>query len=180
MLAKLLRMALGLLMHQKRYGYFDRELLEQITENPYYQYFIGLPGFQNEPPFVLSLLLEFRKRLDDEVMTQINEMIIACNTLDDPGPDGGGGNDSDVALNEPKNSETITLDATCAPQNINYLQDINLLNEVRGDLKKMIDEVCYDYNYYKSCMYRRDARRDYLNLARCKKRTAKKIHKAVK
>ncbi len=85
---KPLRMALGLLMIQKQYGYSDRELLEQITEKPYYQYFIGLPGFQNEPPFVPSLLVEFRKRLDEEVMMQINEMIIAYNITDDPGSDG--------------------------------------------------------------------------------------------
>ena len=35
--AKPLRMALGSLMIQKQYGYSDRELIEQITENPYYQ-----------------------------------------------------------------------------------------------------------------------------------------------
>ena len=46
--AKPLQMALGSLMIQKQYGYSDRELVEQITENPYYQYFVGLPGFQNK------------------------------------------------------------------------------------------------------------------------------------
>ncbi len=106
--AKPFPMALGSLMSQKQYGYSDRELLEQITENPYYQYFIGLPGFQNEPLFVTSLLVEFRKRLDDGVMTEINEMIIAYNTSDDPGPGGSGGDDSDAAPNEPENSGTIT------------------------------------------------------------------------
>ncbi len=178
--AKPLRMALGSLMIQKQYGYSDRELLEQITENPYYQYFIGLPGFQNEPPFVPSLLVEFRKRLDDEVMAQINEMIIAYNTPDDPGPGDGGGNDSDAVPDEQKNSGTIIMDATCAPQNISYPQDVNLLNEVRENLEKMIDEICYDYNYYKPRMYRENARRDYLNLAKCKKRTVKKIRKAIR
>ncbi len=178
--AKPLRMALGSLMIQKQYGYSDRELLEQITENPYYQYFIGLPGFQNEPPFVPSLLVEFRKRLDDEVMMQINEMIIAYNTPDDPGPGGGGRDDSDAAPDEPENSGTIILDATCAPQNISYPQDVNLLNEARENLERMIDGICYEYNYYKPRMYRRNARRDYLNLVRCKKRTAKKIRKAVR
>lgn len=39
--AKPLRMALGSLMIQKQCGYSDRERLEQITENPYYQSFIG-------------------------------------------------------------------------------------------------------------------------------------------
>ena len=72
--AKPLRTALGSLMIQKQYGYSDRELVEQIKENPYYQYFIGLPGYQNEHPFVPSLLVEFRKRLNDDVMIEINEM----------------------------------------------------------------------------------------------------------
>ena len=58
--AKPLHMALESLMIQKQYGYSDRELLEQISENPYYQYFIGLPGFQSEPPYVSSSLVAFR------------------------------------------------------------------------------------------------------------------------
>lgn len=72
-------------MIQKQYGYSDRELLEQLTENPYYQYFIGPPGFQSNPPYVPSLLVEYRKRLNDKIMVEINEMIIAYNTPDDPG-----------------------------------------------------------------------------------------------
>ena len=59
--AKPLRTALGSLIIQKQYDYSDRELVEQITENPYYQYFIGLPGYQQEPPFAPSLLVEFRQ-----------------------------------------------------------------------------------------------------------------------
>ena len=178
--AKPLRMALGSLMIQKQYGYSDRELLEQITENPYYQYFVGLPGFQNEPPFVPSLLVEFRKRLNDEIMIEINEMIIAYNTPDDPGPGDGDGSDLGGETEESANSGTIILDATCAPQNISYPQDINLLNEARENLEALIDGICHDYNYYKPRMYRENARRDYLNLAKCKKRTAKKIRRAIK
>jgi len=43
--AKPLRMALGSLLIQKQYGYSDEELVEQLRENPYYQYFIGMPGY---------------------------------------------------------------------------------------------------------------------------------------
>ena len=50
--AKPLRMALGSLLIQKQLGFSDRELVEEITENPYFQYFIGLPGYQMEAPFV--------------------------------------------------------------------------------------------------------------------------------
>ena len=43
--AKPLRTALGALIIQTKFQYSDRELVEQITENPYMQYFIGLPGY---------------------------------------------------------------------------------------------------------------------------------------
>ncbi|MCH5345450.1 MAG: IS5 family transposase [Acetatifactor sp.] len=178
--AKPLRTALGSLMIQKQYGYSDRELVEQIRENPYYQYFIGLPSYQNYQPFVPSLLVEFRKRLNEDVIMEINEMIIAYNSPDDPGPGDGGGTDSGTAPDKPENSGTIILDATCAPQNISYPQDINLLNEARENLEALVDSICWDYNYYKPRMYRENARRDYLNLAKCKKRTSKKIRRAIK
>jgi hypothetical protein len=74
----------------------------------------------------------------------------------------------------------LILDATCAPQNISYPQDINLLNEARENLESIIDDICYTYNFYKPRMYRKNARKDYLNLAKCKKRTKKKIRKAIK
>lgn len=62
-------MALGSLNIQKKFQFSDRELVEQITENPYLQYFIGLSGYQDEPPFDPSTMVLFRKRLDvDAIM----------------------------------------------------------------------------------------------------------------
>ena len=81
--AKPLRTALGSLLIQKQLQFSDRELVEEIRENPYFQYFIGLPGYQDAIPFVPSLLVEFRKRLTAEVLEEINEMIIAYNAPDD-------------------------------------------------------------------------------------------------
>jgi len=40
--AKPPQVALGSLIIQKQYDYSDRELVEQIRENPYYQFFIDL------------------------------------------------------------------------------------------------------------------------------------------
>lgn len=177
--AKPLRMALGSLLIQKQLGFSDRELVEELMENPYFQYFIGLPGYQTEPPFVPSLLVEFRKRLTDDVLGEINEMILAFNTPDDPTP--GGGSDPDTAGTDTgENNGTLILDATCAPQNISFPQDVNLLNEAREDLEGIVDDLCRRFDYYVPRMYRRNARKDYLNLAKCKKRTSKKIRKAVK
>lgn len=192
--AKPLRMALGSLLIQKKYGYSDEELVEQLRENPYYQYFIGMPGYEDKYPFVPSLLVEFRKRLSEDILNEVNEIIISsaipekADSNDDDSDnnlDGGNSNDEmteDSAEEEIKteNSGTLILDATCAPQNIEYPQDVNLLNECREKLEKLIDKICYDFNYYTPRMYRENARKDYLSLAKCKKRPAKRIRKAVK
>ena len=45
----------------------------QITENPYLQYFIGLPGYQEQAPFDASTLVLFRKRISSEMLMEANE-----------------------------------------------------------------------------------------------------------
>ena len=181
MRVKPLQMALGSLLIQKQLGFSDRELVEEITENPYLQYFIGLPGYQTEPPFVPSLLVEFRKRLSADVLAEINEMTIDFNNPDDPTPpDGGGSSSDDSAPGESDNAGTVILDATCVPQNIRYPQDVNLLNEARENLEDMVDFLCAKFGYYTPRMYRQNARKDYLNLAKSKKRTSRKIRTAIR
>ena len=109
---------------------------------------VGLPGYQTEAPFVPSLLVEFRKRLTDEIIGEINEMIIEYNTPDDPegkGPSGGGTANSREGYSSTENKGTLILDATCAPQNIRFPQDINLLNEARVNLERIIDSPCDRY-----------------------------------
>lgn len=183
--AKPLRMALGSLLIQKQYGYSDRELVEQITENPYYQYFVGLPGYQMEAPFVPSLLVEFRKRLTDEILMEINELIINYNNKTDAndGDDNQDGEKVQIEQNgnsKGKNSGTLMLDATCVPQHIAFPQDINLLNAAREDLEEIIDTICKDNNEKKPRTYREKARKDYLDLAKSKKRSKTKIRKGIK
>ncbi len=57
--AKPIRMVLGALILKERCGCSDEELVEQIKENPYMQYFIGLPTFQKEAPFDPSMMVHF-------------------------------------------------------------------------------------------------------------------------
>jgi hypothetical protein len=49
------RIALGSLIMQSRCGFSDEETVEQITENPYLQYFIGLPKFRKSTPLTHRL-----------------------------------------------------------------------------------------------------------------------------
>ena len=119
-----------------------------------------------------------RNCIEYDILGEINEMIIDYNTPDDPTPGGSLGDDKQS--DEPENKGTLILDATCAPQNIAYPQDIKILNEARENLEDMIDYLCATNDKPTPRMYRKNARRDYLNLAKSKKRTVKRIRKAIK
>lgn len=62
---------------QAEYGYSDEETALQIQENPYFQYFCGYPGYNDEKlPFAPSLMVYFCKKLTPEILGEINEMIL--------------------------------------------------------------------------------------------------------
>ena len=58
--AKPFRMALGALIIKARLTLTDEELVEQIKENPYLQFFIGLDAFEYAAPFDPSRKIYFR------------------------------------------------------------------------------------------------------------------------
>ena len=60
--AKSFRMALGALIIKEKLGITDRETVEQIKENPYLQYFIGLSAYRNQVPFDSSMLVHFKEK----------------------------------------------------------------------------------------------------------------------
>ncbi len=206
-----IRMALGALIIQQRLNLSDRETADQIMENPYLQYFIGLPGFQFEAPFHHSLMTYFRKRLNADVILQVNEWILSVekegeskdqNTDDhDDGNDSDGGHTGFNATSETvlsqnsehptssnttvnmmmKNRGKLLLDATCAPADIAYPTDLNLLNDAREKLELMIDFLHEpdQGEKKKPRTYREKARREYLSVAKQRKKGAKTWRKAV-
>ena len=138
---KPLRMALGSLIIQKKIQFSDWELVEQIVENPYLQYFIGLPGYQDEPPFDPSMLVLFRKRLDVDAIMDANALMFYHRNDDDNPLSSGSSSDAPSSSQDKTdfgtagNQGTLIVDATCAPANIRYPQDISLLNEAREKLE---------------------------------------------
>ena len=180
--AKPLRLALGSLIIQKKFQYSDRELVAQITENPYLQYFIGLPGYQEEPPFDASTLVLFRKRLTHEIIMEANEYMLDPHK-DDKTPPPSGSEDGEVpqdSQEKPSNKGTLIVDATCAPVNIRFPQDISLLNEAREKLETIIYRFCKSYGLPLPRRYRRKARKDYLAFAKRRKHSRKQIRKAIR
>lgn len=61
-----LRMVFGSLVIREALELSDRQTVLNILENPYLQYFIGLPGFTHEAPFAPHSLATFRKRIPEE------------------------------------------------------------------------------------------------------------------
>ena len=57
------RLVIGAVIIKHKLCLSDRETVAQLQENPYLQYFVGLPGYQMEAPFVPSLMVEIRKRM---------------------------------------------------------------------------------------------------------------------
>ena len=77
--AKSFRMALGSLIIKEKLGTSDIETVEQIRENPYLQYFIGLQSYSNEAPFDASMLSHFRQRIDINLVNKINQSMVKNN-----------------------------------------------------------------------------------------------------
>ena len=73
--AKSFRMALGALIIKARLGLTHEEFVEQIKDNPFLQFFIGLEGFQWSAPFDPSMMVYFRKRLPESVVNDCNEKL---------------------------------------------------------------------------------------------------------
>ena len=74
--AKSLRMALGALIIKEKLQISDREVVEQIRETPYLQYFIGMEGYKDEAPFDPSMMVHFRKRINGELIQKANEILV--------------------------------------------------------------------------------------------------------
>lgn len=175
--AKPLQLALGACLIQREYGYSDEEIVLQIQENPYLQYFCGYPGYDDsKPPFDSSSMVHFRKRLTPEILAEINEMVISEAEKKDEKDDH---NDNNNNSGNGGNSGTMIVDATCAPSNIRYPQDVSLLNEARENAEKLLDVLHSPTDGKKPRTYRKCARKEYLKYVRSRKHTAKMTRKAI-
>lgn len=180
---KSVRLALGALIIKEKLGLSDRETVEQIRENPYLQYFLGLNEYSDQAPFDASSLVHFRKRFSEDILSQVNELIVFQEIPEDSldGETSESDNNDDDS-EPPANQGKLALDATCAPADIRYPTDLNLLNQAR-ELSQEIFDVLYrplrSPERRKPRTYRRKARQDYLNVSKQKRPRRKVMRKAV-
>ena len=188
--AKPFRMAIGALIIKEKLGTSDEETVEQIRENPYLQYFLGLSEYSDKAPFEASMMVHFRKRLNLEIVGRINEQIVKPPKESGQKEIEGQQGKKEEKLEEKEQKETepanqgkLLLDATVAPSDIRYPTDIKLLNEAREQTEIVIDAL---YKQVKEQLpkkprtYRREARTAYLQIAKQRKPKGKKIRKAMR
>jgi hypothetical protein len=177
--AKSSRMAFGALILKERLGVTDRELVEQIAENPYLQYFLGLVTYHEAPPFHHSMLTHFRKRFSQTSLAKINAAI--AHRAVEAHHAGNEDSQEDVEDDPPSSKGKLIVDATCAPADIKYPTDINLLNEAREKTEAIIDHLhrFRTSPTKKPRTYRQKARTAYLRVAMARKPGPKKIRQGV-
>lgn len=178
--AKSLRLGLGARIIQAEYGFSDAEIPLQIQENPYLQYFCGYKAFDDsKPPFDSSMMVYFRKRLTPEIIGEINEMIISAEqTKLKKEKEESTKDESKDSDDNDKNSGTMIIDATCAPSQISFPQDVSLLNKARECSEKIVDEL-HVKGEQKPRTYRKKAHKDYTSYSRSRKPKAKQTRKAI-
>jgi hypothetical protein len=82
---------------------------------------------------------------------------------------------------ERPNRGTLKLDATVADQEIKYPTDLNLLNVSRENLERIIDLLYNpETDKVKPRTYRRKARREYLNIAKKKRKGKKEMRRGLR
>ena len=190
--AKRFRVALGSLIVQETLKLTDRETVQQISENPCIQFFLGFSEFKNQIPFDASLLVYFRKRLKWESIAKINDLItkIVPPEMESVKNDNDDGNDdkSDSGSNDQKPEEpkkvpvqgTLILDATCTPADIRHPQDLSLIDEARRKTENIIDVLHKVAGGKIPRTYRKKARCHFLSVIRKRKKDPKEVQKAIR
>lgn len=187
--AKSFRMALGAVIIKERLGTSDAETVEQIRENPYLQYFLGLSEYSDKAPFEASMLVHFRKRLSLELVNRINEAAVLpseggnCKEPETKADEDAVAKDKDENDPPPPNQGQLILDASCAPADIRYPTDLGLLNEARAQTEVILDalyEQVQEQLEKKPRTYRRLARKQYMQVAKQRRASRKVIRKAIR
>ncbi len=138
------RTAIGALIIKQMLSVSDREVVSLIQENPYLQYFIGIKGFQPSQPFDPSMMTYFRKRVSQDMLIEINEIIISQaqkkSDTDTSNSNDGSESDDENKNNPPTNKGSVAIDASCTPADIKYPTDWGVVYDALEITESLIDE----------------------------------------
>ena len=126
--AKPIRLMVSLLILKYVRNLSDEHLVEQWSENCYYQYLSGEQNFQPKIPCVPTELVAFRKRIGEAGVELILKESIRINNND---------------KNDP-NTAIVSLDTTVQEKNITYPTDDKLYKKIIKRCWKIADEEAID------------------------------------
>jgi hypothetical protein len=172
--AKNARLVIGAVIIKHKMNLSDEETVLQIQENPYLQYFGGLPKYQDEPAFAPSLFVEIHHRMGAEVFEAFEKAILK--EISKAKKE----RDSRDKEDPPQPKGKLVIDATVADQNIRFPTDIGLLNESREITEELIDDLSREKKEKKPRTYSRQARKNYLRLAKNKKPGKNLLRKGIR
>jgi len=176
------RIALGALIIKERLSASDEETVEQIRENPYLQYFLGLSEYSDEAVFHPTMFVHFRKRFPMKALNQINDMVTQKARASKKEKKNDKRDDDNPPDNPPKNKGKLIVDATCIPEDINFPTDFKLANKAREKSEQIIDTLHKEMpaGTKKPRTYRRKARKDFLKVSKSRRVSRPKIRKAIR
>ena len=195
-----LRMVIGALIIKHKLSLTDRDTVLMISENIYMQYFCGLQSLQMKLPFDASLFVDIRKRLGSEEFDEFNDIVIKRSEnlkpkrkriiksdKDDHKKGGKSGGSESLSAGEKgpekkdiPNQGKLKLDASIADQYITAPNDLKLVNRAREETERLVD-VLYKKGDFdiKPRTYRRNARKEYLALAKKRNKSKKEIRVSI-
>lgn len=139
---KPIRLMCGLLILKHLRNLPDESLVEQWSENAYYQYFCGMQELTPSAPCASSELVHFRKRIGEEGIELIFQESIRVNSDDD----------------DDRHHDTAFIDSTVQEKNITYPTDAKLHKKivkiVLGLVKKLGLPLCQSYTFVLKEIYR--------------------------
>ena len=174
------RIAFGSIFAKEDLNLTDKGIVEQISENAYLQYFLGLQEYQGTPLFDSSMMVHFRKRFTPEFIAQVNHYICTGKWPDD---DNSIQSPDDLPPpEEVKHEGKLHLDATVAPSDIRYPNDVSLLDECRETLEQFIDALWEDSGKKgrRTPYSRHGAHKKHINFIKKKKKSKATIQSALK
>ena len=123
--AKPIRLMCGLLILKHLRNISDESVVEQWSENAFFQYFCGMHEFVPSFPCASSELVHFRKRIGEKGM----ELILS----------------ESIRVNDDKSDDdhhaTAFIDSTVQEKNVTYPTDAKLHKKIIGKVLKIVKEL---------------------------------------
>lgn len=139
---KPIRLMCGLLILKHLRNLSDESVVEQWSENAYYQYFCGMQEFTPAAPCASSELVHFRNRVGEEGIELIFQESIRVNNEDD----------------DKHHHDTAFIDSTVQEKNISFPTDAKLhkkiVNKVLGIVHKLELPLRQSYTFVLKRIYR--------------------------